>query len=39
MADYSDSVGCPRCKASDRRPENALIPGSPRGREDLRLKR
>jgi len=29
----------PRCRASNRRPENALIPGSIRGREDLRLKR
>ncbi len=29
----------PGCKASKRRPENALIPGSLRGRGDLRLKR
>ena len=29
----------PHCRASGRRPENALILGSIRGREDLRLKR
>ena len=33
------AVNRPRCRASSRRPENALIPGSIRGREDLRLKR